>query len=291
MKNVSISQKRNYDSITVLDLIKSMEVKDIIISILFILSVILSVVTIKSLASNAILSNNIETLSVEKEDLKSNYKSLQTKYVNLVNENTLLEEKLNKSKESIIKLTNVIEELDSQNKELISSNKSYKDRILVYEEREELLNKYEYAIFDDENNRTDITYEQLKTAEELCNENGLDTNFILATIMVESSGNEKCVSKTSTARGYGQFLKGTGQFTYEDLMGNGKGTYDHSMALNGNINIEMMVHYFKYLKSNTESIYATINKYRGLESPKYQAAINKYLVKGGTSLTQLNALY
>ena len=75
---------------------------------------------------------------------------------------------------------------------------------------EELFDKYEYAIIDKYENRTDITYEQILTLEDLVKEYPInDTDLILSIIMTESRGIETAQNSESTAKGYGQLLNST----------------------------------------------------------------------------------
>lgn len=197
----------------------------------------------------------------------------------------------------------VIDELDKQNLQLVEEkNEVYEkldqaeqqladasDRLQTYE-------KYEYAVFYG-GKRTDLTYEQLKTGEQLMAQNGLDPNLLFSTIMVESTGNSKAKNTRSTATGYGQFLYGTGKFVYEDLMGNGKGTYSRDKALDGDTNIKMMAEYMNYLvdkskkRNGGNTLYAAIKSYRGVGGPvlnQYIGMIDKYMRKGGTSFVQVS---
>ena len=139
-------------------------------------------------------------------------------------------------------LMDTVSELDSQNKELADENKKMHSDLKKYEKRSELFDKYEYAIYHGKK-RTSFTYSQLELAEDIMEEKGMDTNLLLAIAMTESGGNEKSQSTSSTAKGYGQFLSGTGKFVYEDLMK--AGTYNHNYALNGKTNIKLMANYSK----------------------------------------------
>ena len=254
-----------------------------------------------------ILFSSTCTLAFENNDLKkqlteskNQYNELADTYTrlfdggaNLYLEHQSLKTKYNKDSNAYKKLNaevkdlvDTIDKLDEQNKELSKENKQMHDDLNKYEKRSELFNKYEYAVYNGKK-RTSFTYSQLKLAEDIMKEKGIDTNLLLAIAMTESGGNETASNSGSTARGYGQFLRGTGKFVYEDLMN--AGTYDHNYALNGYTNIKLMANYLNYLKLNNTSVYGIIESYRGKKNcTSYMAKIHSYLKKGGTSLEKIN---
>ena len=132
-------------------------------------------------------------------------------------------------------------EFQQQYDELMEKYNNLYDRISVYE-------KYEYALYDTEGNRNDITYDQLVLGEQLMLEKGYDPGLLFGSIMVESEGHQDAYNSSSGATGYGQFLTDTGKYVYEELLGNGAGTYDHNTTpKDGTTNIKMMVAYYDYL--------------------------------------------
>lgn len=175
--------------------------------------------------------------------------------------------------------------LDETNHQLVSDMKAIDDRLKDYERREELYDKYDYAIIREDNTRTDITYEDLDTLESLVKEKGLseDTNdLILSLAMTESRGFEDAENSSSTATGLGQILQGTAKFIYEKLMGNPRGSYSHDLALDGETNLTMMVYYLDYLgEKYSDNITLVLNEYRGDKDQSYNNKINKYLAKAG----------
>ena len=185
----------------------------------------------------------------------------------------------------------VIDELDEQNAGLLKENKKLAKELDSYKEREELYDKYEYALYDTAGNRTDLTYDQIKTGEELMVAKGMDPDLLFGILMTESGGKENASNPTSTARGYGQLLKGTGQFVYENLQGNAKGSYSHQYAYNGDMNIAMTVDLLNYFKNDRGlSLHKAIQSYRGLSNVSgYEAKINSYISKSGDSLSAIAA--
>lgn len=131
--------------------------------------------------------------------------------------------------------------------------------------------------------RNDLNASLLYTLETECSKYGLDPYVMLGVIMTESGGNANTKSSASTATGMCQILRGTGKYIYEDLMGHGKGTYNHSMAYNPDLNIRMGITYLGTLNQRY-GLHGAIRKYRGLEDNAYYRSINKYMALSGRSL-------
>lgn len=186
------------------------------------------------------------------------------------------------------KTSSMAYELDLENDALVNQANELQETINTYEERKELFNKYEWAIIRSDNTRTDITYERITSLEELAGEKGLSddsVNLVLALAMTESQGIETAANSESSARGLGQMLESTARFTYEKLMGNGKGTYNHDMALDGDTNIAMMCYYLDYLGIKyDDNISLVLKEYRGEEDPEYNKKVDTYLAKAGTNI-------
>lgn len=180
----------------------------------------------------------------------------------------------------------VIDGLDKQNASLLKENKKIAKELDTFKQREELYDKYEYAIYNKAGKRTDLTYDQIKTGDQLMKEKGMDPNVLFGILMAESGGVETASNSTSTARGYGQLLAGTGKFVYENLQGHAKGSYNHSYAYNGDMNIVMMIDLLDYFKNDKDySLHKTIQSYRGLQDVAcYERTINSYISKSGNSL-------
>ncbi len=236
-------------------------------------------VSIAILCFGTYASNAIKLLKVcnQYEDLAEEYDKLYNEYETVYEQNEQKDALIDDCRGEIQKLNSVLTEIDEQNKSLVTSNQEYYERICTYEEREELFDKYEYAIMRKDGSRTDLTYDQIKTVETLADEKGVDTDLIFSIVMTESSGKEKASNSTSTARGYGQILSGTGEFVYTKLMKAGK--YDHSLALDGDTNLQMMVYYLEYLCDRNSTINGVISNYRGDDSalPSYISVMNSYL--------------
>lgn len=218
--------------------------------------------TIKVLNSeNNSLRRQNEELSSDMANMTANHNETLAGYTSTI---TGLNTKIVKSNQTIDTLNAQVETLVKDNKSLADEYDELYKKYKVFEEREELYDKYDYVVKYG-GKRTDVTYDQIKLGEKLMLEKGYNPDILFSIMMVESRGKEAAVNKRSRATGYGQFIPGTGKFVYEDLLGNGKGTYTHSkMATNGNTNIQMMVSYLDYLFTrNNNNLNRSMSNYSG----------------------------
>ena len=178
---------------------------------------------------------------------------------------------------TIDELTTIAQVLDDQNQSLVQSNQEYYEELEEFRKREELYDKYDYALYAGRN-RTDITYDQLLFLEDLLKDSTInDQDLILSWIMTESGGKEDARNSESTAKGYGQFLDGTSKFVYTSLLD--RDGWTPSVALDGYINLEMMITYIDYLyEVNNGDLYEIMKDYRGKRDiTSYVAKIDSYL--------------
>lgn len=205
---------------------------------------------------------------------------------------------IDKLESNIKSSNNVIETLNSEVSTLVADNKSLakqydglSKKYNVLASREELYDKYKYVVTY-AGKRTDVTYSQIKLGEKLMEENGYDPHILFSTLMVESRGDEDARNRTSTARGFGQFLRGTGKGVYEDLLGHGDGTYDHSMALNGTTNIKMMAAYLsKLLDRRDGNLFLAMKSYSGRNNSgtyRYMSWMNDFSSTVGVNIYNLS---
>lgn len=238
--------------------------------------------------NNDSLMNQIDTLSNENEKLNKQLKNVNTDMASLSDQVETMTFQNTVMKESLIGMRKTVNTLDSSNTKLKKENKSLNSDLKKFTKRAELYNKYEYAVYDKAGKRTDLTYEQIATGEELMKKEGIDPDLLFGIIMTESGGDENATSSTSTARGYGQFLAGSGKYVYENVLH--LGTYNHSMAYNGNTNIKMAAGYLGYLKNKRGfSAYKAVKAYRGIEPTAYIRTINSYIGTKGNSFAKIAA--
>ena len=172
-----------------------------------------------------------------------------------------------------------------ENKRLVKELNKANEQLLKFQNRAELFDKYEYAIIDSAGKRTELTYANLETIEDLGAKNGISPHLIASEIMVESGAKQYATNSESTARGFGQILAGTGKFVYTNLLH--YGTYDHSYAFNANTNLEMMATLLGYWKNRTGSTRMAIHRYRAADYATNEAYINKMCRISGLSRSQL----
>lgn len=246
---------------------------------------VVSVVSIATLVVDNYSLRNDLTVASEKYDI------LMADNQSLIAENQSLSNTYNDAVLILSDVSQIAYQLDQQNRTLNDDLNDALAKIKQYESREELFDSYEWALFRKDGSRTDISYNDIVTLEELVDEKDLsdDTvDLVLAMAMTESNGNANARNISSSAVGLGQFLSGTGRFVYTSLMGND--VYNHQeTASDSETNLEMMVYYLEYLDvKNNHNIERVISCYRGIESPNYKYKINSYLAKNDLSLATID---
>lgn len=246
---------------------------------------VVSVVSIATLVVDNYSLRNDLTVASEK------YDTLMADNQSLIAENQSLSSTYNDAVLILSDVSQIAYQLDQQNRTLNDDLNDALEKIKQYESREELFDSYEWALFREDESRTDISYNDIITLEELVDEKDLsdDTvDLVLAMAMTESNGNANARNISSSAVGLGQFLSGTGRFVYTSLMGND--VYNHQeTASDSETNLEMMVYYLEYLDvKNNHNIERVISCYRGIESPNYKYKINSYLAKNDLSLATID---
>lgn len=236
------------------------------------------------LCMNSVYSYRLDYLQEEVQRLEDLNKELNDKIASV-------EEERNTALGLLQEVSGIAVDLDVQVTELADQINEQNELIASYEEREELFDKYEYAIIRTDGTRTDIKYSELNTLISLVEEKELGDSVIdlvLSLSMTESQGTEKAANPESTARGYGQILAGTGKMVYEKFMGNGSGSYNHDYAFNGEINLQMMVYYLEWLgKKYSNNMTLVMNEYRGDLDQAYNQKVNRYLSKAGTDIMSI----
>ena len=246
---------------------------------------VVSVVSIATLVVDNYSLRNDLTVASEK------YDTLMADNQSLIAENQSLSSTYNDAVLILSDVSEIAYQLDQQNRTLNDDLNDALEKIKQYESREKLFDSYEWALFREDGSRTDISYNDIITLEELVDEKDLsdDTvDLVLAMAMTESNGNANARNVSSSAVGLGQFLSGTGRFVYTSLMGND--VYNHQeTASDSETNLEMMVYYLEYLDvKNNHNIERVISCYRGIESPNYKYKINSYLAKNDLSLATID---
>ena len=175
----------------------------------------------------------------------------------------LLQYTVGNQQESISELSKISTELYSENAELVGQL----EELETLKEREELYDKYEYALVSKDNGeRTDIDYDDIMALQVLADEEGLGDDavgLVLAISVNESRGQANVKNPSSSAAGLTGLLKSTAKYSWEELLGNGEGTYQPEYVYDSENNLKMSMAYIAYLKENTNSNYALLVAYRG----------------------------
>ena len=285
---MTTNSRQNYDDSQYLRLRRSNrklreEKKNLLVMsrLMMIIAIIAATITLTILGlskfQTAKLNAEIEQLKAENSELAKVNKNLSGSY------NEVAELSQNMSEISVT--------LDNENKKLKETCKQQDEDLIKFEERTELYDKYEYAIVRSNGSRTDITYDELKTLEDLTNEKNMSkdvVNLVLALAMTESNGKENAKNTASTATGFGGFLSGTGEFVYKELMGKDANYAHNKTAKDGETNLQMMVYYIDHLNDTCKgNINSIIDSYRGLHDDKYYTSLNKYLGYSGLSVSSI----
>jgi len=160
-----------------------------------------------------------------------------------------------------------IHELKVQNDKLVDTNILYKDRYdavrdtidKMDNEIDQIMNKY-WFVFEESDG--EFPYSHLLTLDTAAQENNINPYTVLAMYKVESNWNPNAKSRISSAVSYGQLIKGTGEWFFEDVMK--EGTYDHTeIGADPYENIKITTKYLSYKMDEVNSISRGLRNYNG----------------------------
>lgn len=185
-------------------------------------------------------------------------------------------------KDQIIDLQDTINDSNATIQQQNNTIKSYANKL-------EIKDNYEYALYTTTGKKTDISIEDIQDLKKEASELGMtqdSVDVVLAIALHESSGDEDAKNPSSTAAGLCGILNSTGEFVWEDVMGNSN--YQYSMLFNGNTNLSISLNYLNYLSTvegnNTEDI---LTDYRGIYSNEFLNFVNNYLEEKGKSISTI----
>jgi len=187
-------------------------------------------------------------------------------------------------------LTELNENLYEDNKNLIAAQDKWDEQLAEVKERLDVYETYDYAMFDTEGKRNDMNYDYIKELTELTAYRPVnDIDLYLSWIMIECEGHSNCRNKTSTAKGFAQFLDGTGKSVYNKYLADKYEIeyYPDIVIDRPDICIDMMQEYVNYLYEETHDLNKTIDCYRGLHDEPYLRLFNKYLANNGKSIDSI----
>ena len=204
---------------------------------------------------------------LEENRLYKSYKDLALK-ASVYKEELKIEKNTNKKMESII--NQMHDEIVSRDNILKKKNQVIKE----YERRSEIAKEYSYAL---EYPDSDITLKQIQYGLVLEEKYDLSLHLVMNLIRLESGFNKDATNSKSTARGYGQFLIGTGEYVWEDLLK--RDNYSHDKAFDPYNNLDMQFAYLnELLNTDNGSIRNALIAYNGNElGPKYYNIIDRTL--------------
>lgn len=147
-----------------------------------------------------------------------------------------------------------------------------------------VLNKYTY-VFNRVSSGDGFTVGVMVYGDKLCKEHDVNPDRMWEIITCEGHFDTKANLTSTSARGLGGFLESTGEWVYEDLMGNGNGTYDHSMAYDPYIAIEMLVYLLDWMDDYYNGdLEAMISHYSGDSSGKYYSKLVSIAARDGVDI-------
>lgn len=180
-----------------------------------------------------------------------------------------------------------------ENKELKKEIASLK-KAKVVNVKPKVINNYKpfsYAMHPSKYNVKSLSKGDIDLVLEYSKKYKIDPHLVVAVIWYESRFDTKTKSKYSSASGYGQFIKSTGKWVYNDLLKR-KDTYDHEVhPFQAKNSIPMVYAYLDFLiKRNKGDIKKVLIRYNGGElGNKYHDDINTYFknVNSGTDLEKI----
>ena len=200
--------------------------------------------------------------------------------------------------ESTADLIEVTTQLNVDRDLLIADNQLLMMEIEEYSEREELYDKYGFFLYDKQGERNDITYDHLRTLEELVEDSSVpNPELVLSIIYLESSGHCDAYNNSSSASGFGQFLPSTARSVWIKVLGNSEESWDPDMVFDPDVNLQLTVAYMDYLIKKHGSPREALRQYSGSGSNdnhlnSYIATLDSYLrhTNAGT-FAEINAQY
>lgn len=238
------------------------------------------------------------TITYLKQDIKIEQAINHEKEISMLNDKNKILENTISQKDTVLEskqkeIDGLVKSLDSKNQEISSLN----DELFIFKERAELYDKYEIAVMNTNNKRTDLTYDDIKYAEELCLSKGIPPKLIFYMMKLESNFNPKLQSSSSSARGLLQVIKGTGEFTHTKLMNKPIETYNHDNVFNSRTNMDYAITYIDYTFDRAKgNVYEMMKRYSGGYSQfgigdRYHQLVEGHMKKFGYSIAKAQEEY
>jgi hypothetical protein len=146
-----------------------------------------------------------------------------------------------------------------------------------------LYNEYRYVL---NYPSSDVTIDDVKMVEKICKQYGniVNPHLWFSMIELESSYDSNATNSKSTARGWGQVLRGTGKWLYEDELK--LGHYNHAtMGTDKEINARMSIYYLGMLIKESGGVQPALIHYNGGELGTRYSTVILSKLKKNTNLT------
>lgn len=166
--------------------------------------------------------------------------------------------------------------ISKENVELIEYNNSINETNVKLSNELDMYKKYGYVM---SNRKYPLPLDVVQLIDQLGKKYKISPHVIIALINVESSFNPNASARTSSARGYGQFIKGTGEWVWEKILK--KDTkYNHDMAYDPIVNVELIYGYVNYLlKVKKGNFRSAMIAYNGNDiGPEFHKRMNRFLL-------------
>lgn len=131
------------------------------------------------------------------------------------------------------------------------------------EEDFDLLRKYWY-VFQRAGDNSGLSIDVIRHVEEVCEKWDVNPHWMWAVYWEESNFRAKIDNTSgSGARGLGQVMPSTGKSYWENVLGNGAGSFKTDMLYDPYVNVDITVAIIGRNLSNGQTMYQVLNQYSG----------------------------
>jgi len=184
-----------------------------------------------------------------------------------------------------------IEELETLLTESIQRNDALENKYQLLNQNIKQVTKEDIRIYKEydyvlDYNSSDFTVDDIKMVEKLCKEYGniVNPHLWFALVELESAYRSNTKNSKSSASGWGQVIKGTGRYIYENKLK--LGTYNHAkMGISKEVNARISIYYLSDLINETKSVNRALIRYNGGELGARYASIVSSKLKKNSNLT------
>lgn len=150
-----------------------------------------------------------------------------------------------------------------------------------------IIQRYWYILRDASDN-SGLTLDLLRWQDELGQRFDTNPHLMWAIYKEESTYNVTAQNAKSSARGLGQTLESSAKLIYENVLGHGKGSYNHSMAFDPYVNMEIATCMIS--RNLNQGVTAALDLY-GDGTSTYPSRILHNATENGTPISDSNCHY